>query len=362
VDFALKMLPRQRFWLLIILALLLAASACLPDTDDNRSGKLSSPPPPAGWYSLYFTQPTNLKGSSLRGGPDQSLADAIRLARASVDVAVLQLDLWSMRDALLEAHRDGVKVRMVVESDYRDSPEIQQLIEAGIPVLGDRREGLMHNKFTIIDRQEVWTGSMNYTITDGYRNNNHLVRIRSPQLAQNYTTEFEEMFVDDRFGPGSPANTPDPTVTIDGVPLEVCFAPDDGCAARLVKLLESAQESVRFLAFSFTADDLADAIIERMEAGVKVAGVMEESQVKSNRGTEFNRLRSEGAEVRLDGNPRNMHHKVLIIDERIVVFGSYNFSFFAETRNDENLIVVDDPLIAAQFLEEFEQVFTQSKP
>lgn len=356
-------MPRRfRCWLLIALALLLIAPACQPDSSENHDGDRSSPAPPASWYSVYFTQPTNSKGSSLRGGPDQSLADAIRAAHASVDVAVLQLDLWSIRDALLEAHKDGVKVRLVVESDYRDSPEIQQLVEASIPVLGDRREGLMHNKFAIIDRQEVWTGSMNYTITDGYRNNNHLVRIRSRQMAENYTTEFEEMFVDDRFGPGSPANTPNPAMTIDGTRLETCFAPDDGCAAKLVRLLGSAQNSVRFMAFSFTSDELADAMIERIGSGVDIAGVMEETQVKSNSGTEFNRLRSAGARVRLDGNPRNMHHKVLIIDERIVVLGSYNFSFFAESRNDENLIVVYDPQIAAQFLEEFEKVFAQANP
>jgi phosphatidylserine/phosphatidylglycerophosphate/cardiolipin synthase-like enzyme len=356
------MARRFRFRLIIVLLLFIAASACQPDTGEGRGGNLSTPAPPAGWYSVYFTQPTNSKGSSLRGGPDQSLADAIRAARASVDVAVLQLDLWSIRDALLEAHRDGVKVRLVVESDYRDSPEIQQLMDAGIPVLGDRREGLMHNKFTIIDRQEVWTGSMNYTITDGYRNNNNLVRIRSRQMAENYTTEFEEMFVDDRFGPGSPANTPQPAVTIDGTLLEVCFAPDDGCADKLVKLILGARQSVRFLAFSFTSDELADAIIERIEAGVDAVGVMEETQVKSNSGTEFNRLRSAGAKVRLDGNPRNMHHKVLIIDEQVVVFGSYNFSFFAESRNDENLLIAYDPQIAAQYLAEFEKVFAEAKP
>lgn len=349
----------NRLSLLILLALLLTAAACQPDeSGEDRS----SPQPPPAWYSVYFTQPTSAKGSSLRNGPDQSLAEAIRAARVSVDMAVLQLDLWSIRDALLEAHRDGVKVRLVVESDYRDSREIQQLIEAGIPVLGDRREGLMHNKFTIIDRQEVWTGSMNYTITDGYRNNNHLVRLRSSQLAQSYTAEFEEMFVDDRFGPGSPANTPHPSMTIDGVRLEVCFAPDDGCAARLVRLLESAQRSVHFLAFSFTSDELAEAMIRRLQAGVEVSGVMEESQVNSNSGSEFNRLLSAGAQVRLDGNPRNMHHKALIIDERVVAFGSYNYSNFAETRNDENLVVVYDPQMASYFLEEFDRIYARAKP
>ena len=353
---------RYPFWLLIALTLLIAAPACQPNSGDDRDGNLSSPVSPAGWYSVYFTQPTNEKGSSLRGGPDQSLADAIRLARASVDVAVLQLDLWSIRDALLEAHRDGVKVRLVVESDYRDSPEIQDLIDAGISVLGDRREGLMHNKFTIIDRQEVWTGSMNYTITDGYRNNNNLVRIRSKQMAENYTNEFEEMFVDDRFGPGSPANTPNPALTVDGTRMEVCFAPDDGCEQKLVKLLSGAEESVQVLAFSFTSDALAEAIIERIEAGVDVSGVMEESQVTSNKGTDFYRLRSAGANLRLDGNPRNMHHKVLIIDDHIAVFGSYNFSFYAESRNDENLVIIYDRQFTAPYLEEFAKVFAQAKP
>jgi phosphatidylserine/phosphatidylglycerophosphate/cardiolipin synthase-like enzyme len=362
VDHALKMPPRFPYRLLIAFALLLAAPACQPNPGDVRGGDLSSPASPASWYSLYFTQPTDKKGSSLRGGPDQSLADAIRAARASVDVAVLQLDLWSIRDALLEAHRDGVKVRLVVESEYRDSPEIQDLIEAGIPVLGDRRQGLMHNKFTVIDRQEVWTGSMNYTITDGYRNNNNLVRIRSKQMAENYTTEFEEMFADDRFGPGSPANTPNPSLAVDGVRMEVCFSPDDGCAQKLVGLLGGAQESVRVLAFSFTSDDLANALIERIEAGVNVLGVMEEAQVSSNKGADFYRLRSAGANLRLDGNPRNMHHKVLIIDDQIVAFGSYNYSYYAESQNDENLIIVYDERFTAPFIAEFKQIFAQGQP
>ena len=353
------MAVRQRIWLLITITLLVTTPACQPGAGDERSGNTSSPLQPAGQYSIYFTQPTSEKGSSLRGGPDQALAEAIRQAHASVDVAVLQLNLWSLRDALLEAQRDGVKVRLVVESDYRDSPEIQELEQAGIPVLGDRREGLMHNKFTIIDRQEVWTGSMNYTITDGYRNNNNLVRIRSPELAQNYASEFDEMFIDDQFGPGSPPNTPNPSVIVGGARLENCFSPDDGCEAMLASLIGQAEQSVHFLAFSFTSDRLADALIERITAGVEVSGVMDEAQARSNSGSEFNRLRAAGADVRLDGNPRNMHHKVLIIDRQIVMFGSYNFSFFAENRNDENLIILHHPPAAEQFMEEFEIIYDQ---
>ena len=115
-------------------------------------------------FTAYFSDPENPVSSSYRGGPDEALADAIRDARVSVDMAIHFLDLWSIRDALIDAHRWGVTVRLVTESDYIDVPEIQELREAGIPVLGDRREGRMHNKFVVIDRQEVWTGSLNLFI------------------------------------------------------------------------------------------------------------------------------------------------------------------------------------------------------
>ena len=60
--------------------------------------------------------------------------------------------------------------------------------------------------------------------------------------------------------------------------------------------------------------------------------------------------------MRLDGNPLNMHHKVIIIDESVVIFGSYNFSRSAEERNDENTLIIHNPELAAQFLAEFERV------
>ncbi len=344
----------------ILPLLVLASLACQANAGLERTASFADTVSPESWYSIYFTDPTDPKSDRLRDGPDRPLAEAIRAARVGVDVAVLQLNLWSVRDALLDAHRRGVTVRLVVESDYRDSAELEALIEAGIPVLGDRREGSMHNKFVVIDRQEVWTGSMNFTITDGYRNNNNLVRIRSPQLARNYTVEFEEMFVGDRFGPGSPANTPHPSLIVEGAQIQVCFAPEDGCAALVEKLIRRARRSIRFMAFSFTSDALADALIERVQAGVNVMGVVEASQARANSGAEYLRLLAAGVDVRLDGNPRNMHHKVMVIDDEIVIAGSYNYTFFAETRNDENLLVVHDAQFAAAFVDEFHRVYAQA--
>jgi phosphatidylserine/phosphatidylglycerophosphate/cardiolipin synthase-like enzyme len=313
------------------------------------------------WYSLYFTRPDSSMADLLQGGPDESLAQAIRQARLSVDVAAYQFNLASIKDALLDAQRRGVAVRVVTDSDYLDEEALQELIAAGIPVLGDRREGLMHDKFTIIDRQEVWTGSMNYTDNGAYLNDNNLIRIRSTHLAEDYLREFNEMFVEDMFGPNSPADTPYASLSLNGELLQVYFSPEDGTAAHLVDLIGAAQESIYFLAYSFTSDEIALAMIERAQAGVTVSGVFEASQFRSNTGTEFEHLLSAGADVRLDGNPRNMHHKIIVLDEQTVVTGSYNFSASAENRNDENTLVIHSPEIAAQFMSEFRRVFSTSQ-
>ena len=179
--------------------------------------------PTSDWYTVYFTDPTDPATTSYRGGIDEALADAIDQARVSVDIAIYDFNLWSLRDALMNAHRRGVDVRMVTESDNMDEMEIQELKEAGIEVLGDRQEGLMHDKFVIIDRSEVWTGSMNFTTGGAYLDNNNLIRLRSSKLAEDYRFEFEQMFLEDHFGPVKSPVTPNPTITVDGSLVESIF-------------------------------------------------------------------------------------------------------------------------------------------
>jgi phosphatidylserine/phosphatidylglycerophosphate/cardiolipin synthase-like enzyme len=202
---------------------------------------------------------------------------------------------------------------------------------------------------------------MNYTINGAYHNDNNMVRLRSERLAENYTAEFEEMFVEDRFGPGSHGDTPHPMISIDGTLVEAYFSPDDGTASALIDLIAGAQESVYFMAYSFTSDDIAQAMLDCARVGVTVAGVFDESQVKSNRGGEYDNLHSNGLDVRLDGNPDRMHHKVIIIDGRIVITGSYNFSASAETRKDENTLIIHSLEIASHYLAEFERIYAEGK-
>ncbi len=220
----------------------------------------------------------------------------------------------------------------------------------------------MHNKFIVIDRAEVWTGSMNMTGDGAYDDRNNLIRIRSNAVASDYETEFNEMFEDDKFGPDRGSATPLPNVNVKGTALNVYFSPDDRVQAALLDLLNNAVSSIDFLAYSFTSDPLSEAIRTRAEAGVRVRGVMDADQMRSNRGTEYDRFRVAGLDVRLDGDSGLMHHKVLIVDKQIVVLGSYNFTASAEKSNDENVLVIHSPEIAARFLQEFRRVYAAAKP
>jgi phosphatidylserine/phosphatidylglycerophosphate/cardiolipin synthase-like enzyme len=346
------MKPNHFSLLALLIALIILISAC-------TETPVPTPPAPttsADWYTLYFSDPGGPNSGSQRGGPDARLADAIAQAQLSVDLAIYDLNLWSIRDALLDAHQRGVSVRMVTESDNLDRPEFQALQAAGINILGDRHQALMHNKFIIIDGYQVWTGSMNLTLNGAYHNNNNLIQINSTRLAENYTAEFEEMFIDDLFGSLSPANTPHPALTLEGTQIETYFSPDDGAQSRIVELIDGAQHSVHFLAFALTADPIAEALAAAHQRGLQVSGVIETGQA-GNPGSDYQYLLDAGVDVHLDGNPRNMHHKVIIIDGQIVIFGSYNFSRSAEERNDENLLIIHSAELAAQFEEEFELVY-----
>ncbi len=91
---------------------------------------------------IYFTDPTAPRARDYRGGPDAMVAAEIDQARLSVDVAAYSLNLWSIRDALIHAYQRGVVVRMVMESDNMDNQEVQEIQDAGIPIVGDQQRRL----------------------------------------------------------------------------------------------------------------------------------------------------------------------------------------------------------------------------
>lgn len=322
-----------------------------PDTGMGGEGEL---------WAVYFTDPVIPFDDVTTGGIDENLVWLIDHAQASIDAAMFEFNLQNVADALVAAHKRGVQVRVVYDDEHTaDDPQMDQLIDAGIPATPDKRSAFMHNKFFVFDRGIVWTGSTNITVNGMYRNNNNSVVLVSPELAANYTTEFEEMF-NGQFGPGSPANTPYPGVQVGDLWVENYFSPEDHPLAQLISVVSEAKRSIHFMAFTYTDFDLAKAMMDRAAGGVEVAGIFE-SRGANTEASECPTLLNFGLDVRLDSNPRTFHHKVVIIDGAIVATGSFNFSTNAAESNDENLLIIHSPEVAALYEAEFNRRMAEAR-
>jgi phosphatidylserine/phosphatidylglycerophosphate/cardiolipin synthase-like enzyme len=317
-------------------------------------------PMPETWITVQFTAPERA------GDAVEPLHRLDERLIADIDAAY-DFDLETVAQALVAAHDRGVRVRFVTDTDTVGEPAVSRLAEAEIPVVEDQRGAIMHDKFVVVDRAILWTGSWNLTRNGTTRNDNNAVRIVLAALAQNYEVEFEEMFVDRAFGPTSPADTPHPQLSFtppggrESVHFETYFAPEDQVADQILALVGGAQQSIRFLAYSFTDDRLGEAILAQAHAGRVVQGVLE-TRGADTPYSEYQRLSRARplVDVRLDGNPYLMHHKVLILDSEIVIVGSYNFTESANEANDENVLVIHDTEVAALYEAEFERIYDLS--
>jgi len=317
----------------------------------------------ADWYQIYFTDADCPPEEERGEGLDSIIAETISQAEVSVDIAVFELDSEPIVEALIGLEEQGIPVRVVVDTDYIEESSIRRLRRNGISVVEDDRSAFMHNKFTVIDGRYVWVGSMNYMPNDIYCNNNNLVWFDSPDLAANYTTEMDEMYNDGSFGPRSEVNTPAEQLDLYGVAVENYFAPETKVAPLIGEMVAQAQSEILFMAFSFTHEDIGEAMLERADQGVSVQGIFETtgSEQDFSYYTIMGEENLDAVQIRQDGNGRIMHHKVIILDRQTVIFGSFNFTGSANDSNDENIVVVHDPTFASYFVDEFFRLWEQAE-
>jgi phosphatidylserine/phosphatidylglycerophosphate/cardiolipin synthase-like enzyme len=342
-------------------------------------GAPSPAPAPAGaspsavasdvWQVAFTTPvaPPDNDPTRHHGSLDDKLAALMNHAVRTLDVADYDFDLANVAQAMANAARRGVRVRMVTDSDTLDNTkdaEVQTafktLRDATIPIVPDNRPPIMHNKFTVVDGEWVEMGSWNYTDGDTYHLNNNLAIFHSKELADNYTTEFEKMFVQKKFGPTKPRGVPHPSLQVGGMRMENYFAAEDGVAERVIQKINQAQHKIHFLAFSFTHDGMGRAMLDRHTAGAEVQGIFETTG-SNTPFSEYGKMKQAGLDVYQDGNPYVMHHKVILLDDHVTIFGSFNFSDNADRDNDENLLIVDSPEFTTQFEQEYQRVLAIAK-
>lgn len=231
--------------------------------------------------------------------------------------------------------------------DVLNEKDARLVVDEEHPFPGAVKEsgnGLMHNKFCVIDDEFVWTGSWNPAQEMTIPNN--VVFIQSKTLARAYQSEFDELASGVFHGGDSFPGL----VKLNGLLVEAYFCPEDNCQGHVLDALDSAEKSIHFMTFSFTDDDIGSLLAKKLGSGVEVKGVFDPRKDKYS---EFDKLK----EVSV---VKKVHHKVFIIDGNTVITGSYNPSRNGNEQNDENVIIIRDPAIAGLFESEFSRLFLSS--
>lgn len=311
----------------------------------------------SGDCEVFFTNPAGDLVDNR--SPEEGLIELINSADQTIDMAVFEFDLVSAKDALFDAWNRGVEIRVVYDDQYSgEDTDMAELLSLGITGVPDERSALMHNKFLIVDRTTVWTGSFNLTENAAHKNNENAMRIESPELARFYTEEFEKMFAGD-FGPHKSDDYYPPVTICGGANARVYFLPD-GPKAAILPVLTSADEYIHVMAFSFTDDEMGEILVAKNQAGLDVGAIFE-STGSGTQYSEFGHLIDNSDEDCKDANSATFHHKVIVVDGETVIFGSYNFSASAENDNDENMLVVESPAVVQEFEEEYQRRLVESE-
>ena len=130
------------------------------------------------------------------------------------------------------------------------------------------------------------------------------------------------------------------------------FTPPAGAAQAIVKTIDASSSEVLVQAYGFTHNAIAQAIIRAHQRGVKVSVLLDQKSDHTNRYV-IDLLNNAQVSMRLDGKHAIAHNKVMLIDENIVITGSFNFTNSAETRNAENFLILKSTALAKRYKEEW---------
>lgn len=134
--------------------------------------------------------------------------------------------------------------------------------------------------------------------------------------------------------------------------LGVYFTPPSGAAQAIVKTIDTSHSEVLVQAYGFTHNAIAQAIIRAHQRGVKVSVLLDQKSDHTNRYV-VDLFANGQIAMRQDGKHAIAHNKVMVIDESIVITGSFNFTNSAETRNAENFLILKSPSLAHRYKEEW---------
>jgi phosphatidylserine/phosphatidylglycerophosphate/cardiolipin synthase-like enzyme len=149
--------------------------------------------------------------------------------------------------------------------------------------------------------------------------------------------------------------------------VEVLFTPWDDAEGAIIRVLAEARHTIHVQAYVFTSRPIAKALREAHARGVRVAILADKEMDQRNEHSQIEKLAADGLEVRFETRYAAAHNKVLLIDatspQPVVLTGSYNFSFSAQARNAENLLILrGNPDLAQRYLSNWQRHRADAEP
>ena len=334
-----------------------------------------------GKIKIYFNHPVDTTVSSgvnaLNIGNKMldTIVAYINRAKYSIDISMynyLYPNMEGIANAINNAYSRGVDVRWINDGSATNTGLSR--LNDHIHTLGRTQpSGLMHNKFVVIDAKSsnnkdaiVHTGSTNWGWNQVDNDFNNLVIFQDSLLADAYTKEFNQMWggsglIPDlnisKFGSDKTSAITYHDFDIGGVNVELYFSPADPTNQSIINSINSADKDIYFGVFSFTRDDIANTIKGKIQNNIFTAGIMGNGSLPYNAYSILEPVM--GDNLQIDSGSEVYHSKMGIIDQSDpfsdpqVITGAYNWSTSAETKNDENTVIIHSPIAANMYYQSF---------
>jgi phosphatidylserine/phosphatidylglycerophosphate/cardiolipin synthase-like enzyme len=302
------------------------------------------------------------------------LVAAINRTARTLDVALYNLQIDATVEALVRARARGVKVRVLFDKAHivpKAGRQIQAVIDSGIETRmmnGRNGSGAMHCKYAVFDGALLQTGSANWSgfaETFSYEN---IMFVADPDIVSGYGAAFDWMWRQARppDAPGAPAakhtpppSDPTPDVYFNGTALpDYAFSPYGGTEEAIIRAIDAARSEAAVAMFTFTSRNLMAALQRAAARGVSV-------KLLTFIGQKFPFLQEAGASrisLRFSNGRKEkgqMHNKFAVLDGKLLINGSYNWTVTAETSNTENTIFTTEPAYVLPYKAEFDKLYLQ---
>ena len=303
---------------------------------------------------VYFSYPGRYEDPSKKNQVTEVILDILRNTKVSLEIYAYSLNHPMVLNEIENAHRRGVNVYIVGDSDK----DYSNIINRGIPVNIWKGNGLHHVKAIISDKKVLFTGTGNFSDYGLSRDLNIYFKLLIDPNNDNFSEfmkqEYQEPYLQYK---------------------DILFlnSPDQGklIQAQMVNSIEEAQFEIQYLIFDHFDPIITHALRKATARGVRVLGVYDAPTDAEGKYLVENFL-GFTSEISEDGNNDVvfegegtkgglLHHKSMVIDRSKVITGSYNYSLNARDNNREIMMFTENQYVVSELLNEFDRVYKQSK-